>query len=61
MAFMIAAYVVFWLVTFVFVFSIFSRQRSLQRDLELMEQLLEGEDGESSRQSVEDSFAPDMA
>jgi CcmD family protein len=61
MAFMIAAYVVFWLVTFVFVFSIFSRQRTLQRDLELMEQLLEGEDGENSPPGMEDSLAPDMA
>jgi CcmD family protein len=43
MAFMIAAYAVFWLVTFIFVFSIFSRQRSLRRDLELMEQLLESQ------------------
>jgi CcmD family protein len=48
MAFMIAAYVVFWLITFVFVFSIFSRQRNMRRDLELMEQLLEGQEGESS-------------
>ena len=61
MAFMIAAYVVFWFITFVFVFSIFSRQRTMQRDLELMEQLLEGEDGESSPHSVEDSLAPDIA
>ena len=48
MAFMIAAYAVFWLITFVFVFSIFSRQRNMRRDLELMEQLLEGQQGESS-------------
>jgi CcmD family protein len=48
MAFMIAAYAVFWLITFVFVFSIFSRQRNMRRDLELMEQLLEGQEGESS-------------
>jgi CcmD family protein len=43
MAFMIAAYTVFWLITFVFVFSIFSRQRDLRRDLELMEDLVEGQ------------------
>lgn len=41
MTFMIAAYAVFWIATFVFAFSIFSRQQSLRRDLELMEQLLE--------------------
>jgi CcmD family protein len=43
MAFMIAAYAVFWLVTFIFVFSIFSRQRTLRRELEMMEQLVEGQ------------------
>jgi CcmD family protein len=44
MAFMIAAYVVFWIITFVFVFSIFNRQRNLRRELELMEQLLESQE-----------------
>lgn len=43
MTFMIAAYAVFWIVTFVFVFSIFSRQRNLRDDLKLMEQLLESQ------------------
>ena len=43
MAFMIAAYAVFWLVTFIFVFSIFSRQRTLRRELEMMEQLVESQ------------------
>jgi CcmD family protein len=47
MAFMIAAYVVFWLITFVFVFSIFSRQRNLRRDLELMEELMKGQEKQS--------------
>jgi CcmD family protein len=46
MTFMIAAYAVFWIVTFVFVFSIFSRQRNLRGDLELMEQLLESQGNE---------------
>ena len=44
MTFMIAAYVVFWLVTFLFVFSIYGRQRSLRREVELMEQLLESQE-----------------
>ena len=43
MGFMIAAYAVFWILTFVFVYSIFSRQRSLRRELEMMEQLLESQ------------------
>ncbi len=43
MTYMIAAYAVFWILTFVFVYSIFSRQRSLGRELEVMEQLLESQ------------------
>ena len=43
MTYMIAAYAVFWILTFVFVYSIFSRQRSLRRELEMMEQLLESQ------------------
>jgi CcmD family protein len=44
MVFMIAAYAVFWIITFVFIFSIFSRQRSVRRDLEMMEQLVDGQE-----------------
>ena len=44
MTFMIAAYIVFWLATFIFIFTIYSRQRSLQHDLELVEELLEDQD-----------------
>jgi CcmD family protein len=40
MTFMIVAYAMFWILAFVFIFSIFNRQRNLQRDLDLMEQLL---------------------
>ena len=43
MTYMIAAYAVFWILTFAFVYSIFSRQRSLRRVLEVMEQLLESQ------------------
>ena len=43
MTYMIAAYAVFWILTFVLVYSIFSRQRSLRRELEVMEQLLESQ------------------
>jgi CcmD family protein len=41
MGFMIAAYAVFWIVTFLFVLSIFNRQRNVRRDLEMVEQLLD--------------------
>jgi CcmD family protein len=44
MSFMMAAYAVFWILTFVFIFSIFNRQRNLRRDLELIEQLLESQE-----------------
>ncbi len=37
--FLAAGYAVFWLVTFVFVYSLVGRQRHLQKDLEILEQL----------------------
>ncbi len=39
MIFLIAGYAVFWLVTFVFVFSMVSRQRKLQQELKTIELL----------------------
>jgi CcmD family protein len=36
-----AAYAVFWLVTFIFIYSLVSRQRSLQKEVELLEQLVQ--------------------
>ena len=44
MIYMIAAYAVIWLLTFLFVVRVFGRQRSLQRDLELLQQVLESQD-----------------
>jgi hypothetical protein len=46
MGFMIAAYAVFWIVTFLLIFSIFNRQRNLRRDLEMVEQLVESQEGQ---------------
>lgn len=43
MIYLIAAYVVVWLLTFVFVVTVFWRQRQLQQQLAWMEQLLEKE------------------
>jgi len=34
-----AGYAVFWVVTFVFVYSIVSRQRNIQKELEMLEQI----------------------
>ena len=36
MAYMVAAYLVIWLVSFVLIFSMVQRQRTLQRDLEML-------------------------
>ena len=47
MGFMIAAYAVFWIITFLFVVSIFNRQRNLRRDLDMVEQLLESQEQQS--------------
>ncbi|MCB0211369.1 MAG: hypothetical protein KDJ52_18670 [Anaerolineae bacterium] len=38
-----AAYGVFWLVSFVFIYSIVSRQRHLQNDVAMLEQLAQEE------------------
>lgn len=38
-----AGYAVFWIVTFVFVYSLVSRQRTLQKELEMLEQLTQQE------------------
>ncbi len=46
MIFLAAGYAVFWLVSFVFIYSIVSRQRRLQNDIEMLEQL--AQDGENS-------------
>ena len=40
-------YIVFWIVTFLLVFSIFNRQRNLRRDLEMVEQLVESQEQQS--------------
>ena len=39
MIYLAAGYAVFWLVTFVFVYSLVSRQRNIQKELEILEQL----------------------
>jgi CcmD family protein len=52
MTYMVAAYAVIWILTFLFVTSIFLRQRSLRRDLEIMEQLV-GSTGDRTHQAVE--------
>ena len=40
-AYLIPAYVVFWLVTFLYVFSVRSRQKNLEKDIETLRMLVE--------------------
>ncbi len=41
MIFLVAGYTVFWLVTFIFVFTIVSRQRNIDKAIVILEQLLQ--------------------
>jgi CcmD family protein len=40
-AYLIPAYVLFWLVTFVYIFSIRNRQRNLEKDLDALKRIVE--------------------
>jgi CcmD family protein len=40
-SYLIPAYVVFWLITFLYVFSIRSRQKNLEKDIEVLKLLAE--------------------
>jgi CcmD family protein len=39
MAFMVGAYLVIWLATFIFVFSIMQRQRTMQREIAALREI----------------------
>ncbi len=52
MTYMVAAYAVIWILTFLFVASFFLRQRSLRSDLEIIEQLVRST-GNRNNQSME--------
>ena len=39
MIYLAAGYAVFWIVSFVFIYSIVNRQRNLQKSVEMLEQL----------------------
>ena len=47
-SFLIPAYVAFWVITFVYVFSIRGRQRNLERDLDALKKVIEKNKGGSS-------------
>ncbi|HLF25618.1 MAG TPA: CcmD family protein [Anaerolineae bacterium] len=40
-SYLIPAYIFFWLITFVYVFSIRSRQRNLEKDLDALKRVVE--------------------
>jgi CcmD family protein len=44
-SFLIPAYAAFWLITFLYVFSIRSRQRNLEKDLEALKKVIEKRQG----------------
>jgi CcmD family protein len=44
-SYLIPAYVIFWLVTFLYVFSIRSRQKNLEKDVEVLKLLAEKKKG----------------
>lgn len=41
MIYLAAGYAVFWIVSFVFIYSLVSRQRTLQKEVKVLEQLTE--------------------
>jgi hypothetical protein len=43
MIYLAAGYAVFWIVSFVFIYSLVSRQRNLQKSVEVLEQLVRRE------------------
>jgi CcmD family protein len=43
MIYLAAGYAVFWIITFVFVYSLVTRQRNLQKELKILEQLAQEE------------------
>jgi CcmD family protein len=43
MIYLVAGYAVFWIVTFIFIYSLVSRQRNIQKELKILEQLMQDE------------------
>lgn len=43
MIYLMAGYAVFWVVTFIFVYSLVSRQRTLHKEVDMLEQLARSE------------------
>jgi len=43
LTFLAAGYAVFWIVSFVFIYTLVSRQRSLEKEVQLLEQFVQQE------------------
>jgi CcmD family protein len=48
MMYLVAGYAVFWIVSFVFIYTMVSRQRKLQKSLEMLEQLVARRDADTN-------------
>jgi CcmD family protein len=48
-AFLIPAYMIFWLITFLYVFSVRSRQKNLEKDIETLRLLVEKKKGTGNK------------
>jgi CcmD family protein len=51
MSYLFAAYAVFWVLTFALVFSVFSRQRAVERDLERLRAVMQDRSREADKNS----------
>jgi CcmD family protein len=51
MNYLIAAYAVFWILTFALVFSIFARQKAVERDVNALRAILDERTAEDRRNS----------
>jgi CcmD family protein len=49
MVYLAAGYAVFWIVSFIFIYSLVSRQRNVQKELTMLEQLVQ-QDAEAEAQ-----------
>jgi hypothetical protein len=49
MNYLLAAYAVFWIMTFVLVFSVFARQRAVEKDVAALRAILEDKDTEAHK------------
>jgi len=59
--YLVAGYVVFWLVTFVFVISLVARTRNLEKDVEVLRSLLEEEQKDKAAGSEQQAIGAEQS